>query len=194
MRLPTSRAKAYEENQRQYNLGLAMDAAGLVTDTALRGASLALDATQFGASMAFDISRAKASDQQWAAELEYQRERDSVSDSQWQAAFDYQRERDSVSDIQFEKELEYKYAKLSDDGYINSEPINSEPINYEDVYAFAKATGDITNSSYYPMTNEKFEESGRKAEGKTFSSYEQYLEWVIDKNTGYQDRYYERNQ
>ncbi len=94
--------KSFDESQRQYNLGLAMDAAGM-----------AIDVGKFGASMAFDMSRAAASDAQWAKSFDYQKERDKVSDNQWQQSFDYQKERDGVSDTQFKKELDYKYAALN---------------------------------------------------------------------------------
>lgn len=114
-------AKSFDEQQRQYNLGLAMDAAGM-----------AIDVGKFGASMAFDISRAAASDAQWAKSFDYQKERDLVGDAQWQQSFDYQKEqdaiansqwqqsfdykkeRDGISDAQFQKELDYKYAALDD--------------------------------------------------------------------------------
>lgn len=93
--------KSFDESQRQYNLGLAMDAAGMV-----------IDVGKFGASMAFDMSRAAASDAQWEKSFGYQKERDAVSDAQWQQSFDYKKSRDAISDGQFADELAYKYAAL----------------------------------------------------------------------------------
>lgn len=168
-------AKAYEENQRQYNLGLAMDAAGLVTDTALRGASLALDATQFGASLAFDASRALASDAQWAKSFEYQQQRDAASDAQWQAAFAYQRERDAISDSQYAQELAYKYAKMYE-----SESIEEGSISYQDVVSYINDPSQVNpgvGSGVDVMTETQFNNSSAK---EKYGSYDEYLWGVID--------------
>lgn len=94
-----------DEMQRQYNLGLMMDAAGM-----------AIDVGKFGANMAFDVSRAAVSDSQWRESMDYQKERDAVADSQWQQSFDYKASRDAVSDSQFAQELAYKYAALYNKG------------------------------------------------------------------------------
>jgi hypothetical protein len=169
-------AKAYEENQRQYNLGLAMDAAGLVTDTALRGASLALDATQFGASLAFDASRALASDAQWAKSFEYQQQRDAASDAQWQAAFDYQKERDAVSDGQFAQELAYKYYSKGKDENTTKVSNEAEPINFNDVYSYVKDNPAV-GGGIDVMTEKAFNNSSLKNQ---YNSYEEYLWSIVD--------------
>lgn len=188
-------AKAYEENQRQYNLGLAMDAAGLVTDTALRGASLALDATQFGASLAFDASRALASDAQWAKSFEYQQQRDAASDAQWQAAFDYQKERDAVSDSQFAQELAYKYAKAtgktstSYDG--GDEPTTGVTLTYNDVVAYI--TNELGGDASDIITEDEFNRYKTNpnspagyliAEGLIDDNYQSYLRYKMESHGG----------
>ena len=96
---------SFDEQQRQYNLGLMMDAAGM-----------AIDVGKFGANMAFDVSRAAVSDAQWEKSFGYQQERDKVADAQWQQSFDYKVSRDAVSDSQFAQELAYKYAVLNNKG------------------------------------------------------------------------------
>lgn len=87
----------FEERQRQYNLGLMMDAAGM-----------AIDVGKFGANMAFDVSRAAVSDYQWGKSFDYKAERDKVSDQQFadQLALEY----DALS-----REYGYKYAALEQD-------------------------------------------------------------------------------
>ncbi len=89
--------KSYDEQRRQYNLGLAMDAAGMAMDMGQFMLGTAVDVGKFGAGMAFDISRAKAEDAfrreeiDWEKyvynnNMEYNKERDAVTDSQWQAS------------------------------------------------------------------------------------------------------------
>ena len=89
--------KSYDEQQRQYNLGLAMDAAGMAMDMGQFMLGTAVDVGKFGAGMAFDISRAKAEDAfrreeiDWGKyvynnDMEYRKKRDTVEDSQWQAS------------------------------------------------------------------------------------------------------------
>ena len=87
----------FDERQRQYNLGLMMDAAGM-----------AIDVGKFGANMAFDVSRAAVSDYQWGKSFDYKAERDKVSDQQFadQLALEY----DALS-----REYGYKYAALEQD-------------------------------------------------------------------------------
>ena len=190
-------AKAFEENQRQYNIGAAMDAAGLaldgiglVADTALRGAGLALDATQFGASLAFDASRAAA------------------SDAQWQAAFDYQRERDAISDNRYAQELAYKYAQASGttstptgdygDGDDYSDPSDysddnditngTDMVTYDNVVEFAQNTNKEYNTNYSIPTESQFnamKENGYKIMGQTFDSYDSMLMYFVDLLEGY---------
>jgi hypothetical protein len=101
--------KSFDESQRQYNLGLLMDAGQFAVGTAV-------DVGKFGANMAFDMSRAAVSDAQWEKSFGYQQERDAVADSQWQQNFDYQKQRDAVSDSRFAQELAYKYAALNNKG------------------------------------------------------------------------------
>lgn len=127
-----------DEMQRQYNLGLMMDAAGM-----------AIDVGKFGANMAFDVSRAAVSDAQWEKSFGYQQERDKVADDQWQQSFDYKASRDAVSDIQFEKELEYKYAALNDKkkGY-NSDNVDlSHVMNIIYTKRFGQYQGDEGRAS-----------------------------------------------
>ena len=87
----------FDERQRQYNLGLMMDAAGM-----------AIDVGKFGANMAFDVSRAAVSDYQWGKSFDYKAERDLVSDQQFkdQLALEY----DALG-----REYDYKYAALEQD-------------------------------------------------------------------------------
>lgn len=89
--------KSYDEQQRQYNLGLAMDAAGMAMDMGQFMLGTAVDVGKFGAGMAFDISRAKAEDAfrreeiDWEKyvynnDMEYRKGRDTVEDEHWQAS------------------------------------------------------------------------------------------------------------
>lgn len=128
----------YDEMQRQYNLGLAMDVAGM-----------AIDVGKFGANMAFDVSRAAVSDSQWRESMDYQKERDAVADSQWQQSFDYKAGRDAVSDSQFAQELAYKYAALNDKkkGY-NSDNVDlSHVMNILSTKRFGQYKGDEGRAS-----------------------------------------------
>lgn len=168
-------AKSFDEQQRQYNLGLAMDAAGM-----------AIDVGKFGASMAFDISRAAASDAQWVKSFDYQKERDLVSDtqwqqsfnyqkeqdaianSQWQQSFDYKKERDGISDAQFQKELDYKYAALDESSG------NNVRYTKEDVEAYIHETyGGNVNL----LSREDFEPGKDRYKS---ASYEEYLMNALD--------------
>lgn len=101
--------KSYDEQQRQFNLGLMSDLGQFAIGTAV-------DIGKFGANMAYDMSRTAVSDAQWEKSFGYQQERDAVADSQWQQSFDYQKERDGVSDAQFAQELAYKYDALYNGG------------------------------------------------------------------------------
>lgn len=129
--------KSFDEQQRQYNLGLAMDAAGM-----------AIDVGKFGAGMAFDVSRAMASDAQWAKSFAYQQERDLVGDSQWQQSFDYQKERDGISDAQFQKELDYKYAALNKSSSGGGSGGGSKGDDYEDVVYTKQGVKDYIHETY----------------------------------------------
>jgi hypothetical protein len=114
--------KSFDESQRQYNLGLLMDAGQFAVGTAV-------DVGKFGANMAFDMSRAAVSDAQWEKSFGYQQERDKVADAQWQQQFEYKQIRDSVSDNQFKDELAYKYAALNNKG--GTPPYKTENVDAE---------------------------------------------------------------
>lgn len=172
-------AKEYEERQRQYNIGAAMDAAGLaldgiglVADTALRGAGLALDATQFGASLAFDASRAAA------------------SDAQWQAMYDYQRERDAISDNRYAQELAYKYAQASGTtstptgGYSGEDDYGGDDGGNNDItYEYVVGALDAYGVNRTVITPELWEGSAQQESGK-YPTYKHYLREIINDALG----------
>ena len=160
---------SFDEQQRQYNLGLMMDAAGM-----------AIDVGKFGANMAFDVSRAAVSDAQWEKRFGYQQERDKVADAQWQQSFDYKASRDAVSDSQFAQELAYKYAALynksSDDEDVEDD---SSAYTYEGVVSFLKDVYGVNASGI--MTESEFK--ARKVRGAMpeYDSYASYAEAMINK-------------
>lgn len=128
--------KSFDESQRQYNLGLLMDAGQFAIGTAV-------DAGKFGANMAFDMSRAAVSDAQWEKSFGYQQERDAIADAQWQQTFDYKAGRDAISDSQFAQELAYKYAALNNKGGDNVVDDEDED---ENTSSNLKAIDELTKS------------------------------------------------
>ena len=190
--------KSFEEQQRQYNLGLAMDAAGM-----------AIDVGEFGASMAFDISRAAASDAQWEKSFAYQqerdavsdnqwqqsfdytKERDAVSDAQWQQSFDYTKERDAVSDAQYQQELEYKYAALNaksdDEGTVVAD--DDVKLDYNTVVNYLKSnnlktSGLLTESDFNKYKNNPNSSAGVGFAEGLWHDYDSYLEYQINNRGG----------
>lgn len=164
----------YDEMQRQYNLGLMMDAAGM-----------AIDVGKFGANMAFDVSRAAVSDSQWRESMDYQKERDAVADSQWQQSFDYKAGRDAVSDSQFAQELAYKYAALynkssgGDDGGVGDVEGDSDAYTYEGVVSFLNDVYGVDASGI--MTESEFKSRKRRGAMSEYDSYASYAEAMINK-------------
>lgn len=191
--------KSFEEQQRQYNLSLAMDAAGM-----------AIDVGKFGASMAFDVSRAMASDAQWAKSFDYQKERDLVGDTQWQQSFDYQKERDAISDSQFAQELGYKYSALEQENAQHQKELDykyaalnakdDDEYGSDDIGGGLSGGGDNTSENNASLTRENvidyLEQNGldasniitkelfEKFDVMKESSYEDYLAHIIEKRGG----------
>lgn len=166
--------KSFDESQRQYNLGLLMDAGQFAVGTAV-------DVGKFGANMAFDVSRAAVSDSQWRESMDYQKERDAVADSQWQQSFDYKAGRDAVSDSQFAQELAYKYAALKekDKDDDKDDEGDSDAYTYEGVVSFLKDVYGVNASGI--MTESEFKSRKRRGAMSEYDSYASYAEAMINK-------------
>lgn len=131
----------FDERQRQYNLGLAMDAAGMAMDMGQFAIGTAVDVGKFGAGMAFDISRAKVEDA-------FRREEIDWGKYVYNTDMEYKKERDAISDSQFAQELGYKYAALNKSSSGGGSGGSSKGDDYEDVVYTKQGVKDYIHETY----------------------------------------------
>ncbi len=169
--------KSYDEQQRQYNLGLAMDAAGMAMDMGQFMLGTAVDVGKFGAGMAFDISRAKAEDSKWQAEMDYTKERDAVADSQWQQKYErdilesdryyglevdkfnqqkyeyanesaYREKRDAIEDAFTQKGLDLDKYQIDLNAALDREKIGLDKYQFDTSLAYDKARDKVSDDQF----------------------------------------------